>query len=72
MLNAKGNIITLDQIDTDTPTVRIQTRGGALLCAGQSRNKRDPKVGTFVRTDPNRSASVLDFKLNILQRNVPF
>ncbi|QXE11835.1 MULTISPECIES: hypothetical protein [Pseudomonas] len=72
LLNAKGNIITLDQIDTDTPTVRIQTRGGALLCAGQSRNKHDPRVGTFVRTNSNRSAGVLDFKLNILKRNVPY
>ncbi|MBT9267337.1 hypothetical protein KKQ10_20875 [Pseudomonas sp. MG-9] len=72
MLNGKGNIITLDQIDTDTPTIRIQTRSGALLCAGRSRNKRDPKVGTFVRTHSNRSAGALDFKLNILQRNVPY
>jgi hypothetical protein len=54
------------------PPVRIQTRGGALLCAGQSRNKHDPRVGTFVRTNSNRSAGVLDFKLNILKRNVPY
>lgn len=72
LLNSNGKIITLDQIDTDTPTLRIQTRSGALLSAGKSRNKYDPAVGTFVRTDPNRSASVLEFKLNILQRNVPY
>lgn len=72
LLNANGKIITLDQIDTDTPTVRIQTRNGHLLCAGMNRNKHDPKVGTFVRTNANRSAGVIDFKLNILQRNVPY
>lgn len=72
LLNAHGKIITLDQIDTDTPSVYIQTRGGALLCAGKSRNKYDPAVGTFVRTDPYRSEIALEFKLNILKRNVPY
>lgn len=72
LLDASGNIITLDQIDNDTPTVRIQTRSGHLLRAGLSRNKYDPKVGTFIRTNANRSSSILDFKLNILKRNAPY
>jgi len=72
LLDAKGKIITLDEIDSNTPTVRIQTRSGRLLQAGLSRNKYDPKVGTFVRTLASRSAAVLDFKMNILQRNVPY
>ena len=72
LLNASGKIITLDQLNDDTPTVRIQTRSGKLLRAGLSRNKYDPKVGTFVRTNPTRSFAVLEFKLNILQRNAPY
>ncbi|WP_143497356.1 hypothetical protein [Pseudomonas sp. Irchel s3h17] len=72
LLDASGKIITLDQLDNDTPTLRIQTRGSQLLRAGLSRNKYDPKVGTFIRTNATRSSSILDFKLNILQRNVPY
>jgi hypothetical protein len=72
LLNASENIITLDQLDNDTPTVRIQTRGGKLLRTGLNRNKYDPKVGAFVRTNHNRNSAVLEFKLNILQRNAPY
>lgn len=72
LLDANGKIITLDQLDNDTPTVRIQTRGGNLLRAGLSRNPYDSKVGTFVRTSQTRSSGILDFKLNILERNVPY
>ncbi|MBV4456563.1 hypothetical protein KVG96_01165 [Pseudomonas sp. COR58] len=72
LLDANGKIITLDQLDSDTPTVRIQTRAGKLLRAGLSRSKYDPKVGTFIRTDPNHSSTALDFRLNILQRNAPY
>ncbi|MFJ4194802.1 hypothetical protein [Pseudomonas sp. NPDC089534] len=72
LLDANGKIITLDHLDSDTPTVRIQTRAGKLLRAGLSRNELDPNVGTFIRTDRNRSSAPLDFKLNILQRNAPY
>ncbi|WP_139831491.1 MULTISPECIES: hypothetical protein [unclassified Pseudomonas] len=72
LLNARGKIVTLDRLGSDTPTVRIQTRAGKLLRAGLSRNRYDPKVGTFIRTDPNQSSTALDFKLNILQRNAPY
>lgn len=72
LLNKNGEIVTLDDFANDSPTIRIQTRGGKLLRQGYSRAKYNPKIGTPVRLQTPKSQTVLDFKLNILQRNAPY
>ncbi|MFJ2711899.1 hypothetical protein ACIOZM_13545 [Pseudomonas sp. NPDC087346] len=72
LLSKNGKVITLDDLATDTPTIRIRTRGGKVLQEGRSRRPYDPVVGTAVRLDSPSNAAVLDFKLNILQRNAPY
>ncbi|WP_445180848.1 hypothetical protein [Pseudomonas sp. McL0111] len=72
LLNSSGKIITLDDLTTDTPTVKLQTRSGKLLRRGRSRKKYDPVAGTAVRLDARHDPVALDFKLNILQRNAPY
>lgn len=62
LLDKNGNVITLDQIDNDTPTLRIQTRGGRTLSV-----RGNTAVGGLVCTG-KVTAQPLDFKLEILTR----
>ncbi|MGY2339571.1 hypothetical protein ACW9HW_10050 [Pseudomonas sp. SDO5532_S415] len=62
LLDGNGQIVTLDQINTDTPVLRIQTRGGRTLSA-----RGNTKVGSLVCTG-KVSARPLDFKFEILSR----
>lgn len=72
LLNNSGEIVTLDDFSNDSPTIRIQTRGGKLLRKGYSRPAYNPQIGTPVRLQTPKSKIALDFTLNILQRNVPY
>ncbi len=71
-----GRIVTMDQLPSDTSTLRIQTRGGRTLHAKhflppnrKSHTDTFERLGQAVCTG-KKGGSPLDFKLNILQRNI--
>lgn len=64
LLDARGNIMTVDQLESDSATLRIQTRGGHTLHA-----RGNTRVGDLVCTG-KKGGTILNFKLNILQRNI--
>lgn len=62
LLDGNGRIVTLDQIDTAQPILRIQTRGGRTLSV-----RGNHSVGGLVCTGKG-GGSALNFKLNILSQ----
>jgi hypothetical protein len=62
LLDRNGLIITLDQIDSDSAALRIQTRGGRTLSV-----RGNTPVGGLVCTGKG-GGKPLDFKLDILSR----
>ncbi|WP_460140875.1 hypothetical protein [Pseudomonas sp. S2_E01] len=62
LLDAQGRILTPEQFNSHTPTVRIQTRGGKTLSV-----RGNTKVGGLVCTESPRSKP-LDITLNIISR----
>lgn len=74
LLDANSRIITLDDLNSNSSQVRIQTRGGRKLHAraGQRATAGDrEKVSGLVCTGKKRG-TLLNFRLDILQRNVSF
>lgn len=74
LLDTNGSIITLDQLDNDSATLRIQTRGGHSLRAraGRYPTAADKSKVTGLVCTGKKGGTLLNFKLNILQRNVPY
>ncbi|WP_433737216.1 hypothetical protein [Pseudomonas putida] len=70
-----GKIVTMDQLQGDSMTLRIQTRGGRTLHVKPFLYKNKPhqrtqeQAGQAVCTG-KKGGVPLDFRLNILQRNI--
>ncbi|MGE8069737.1 hypothetical protein [Pseudomonas sp. NPDC089569] len=64
LLDSKGEIVTIDQLEGETHTLKIQTRGGRKLSV---QGKTD--VGGIVCTG-KEGGSVLTFKLEVLERGI--
>lgn len=62
LINQQGKIITLDQLEDNAATIRIQTRGGKTLSV-----RGNTPVGSLVCTESGR-AKPLQFTLDILSR----
>lgn len=74
LLNANSTIITLDDLNSNSSQVRIQTRGGRSLHAraGQRATAADKEKLSGLVCTGKKGGTLLNFRMNILQRNVSF